>query len=368
MRSRLLKVCICAVLLPLFAASALSLAIATPAFLVPSTCGAVPSAAVISLPLPAGVSGRVSFYAARYDPRTGATLGALSLGAVNDVQPLASTFKPLVVHALLQDVDAGRFRLQSTFATTAANRSIETYPAGTNTLLTLAKRAISLSDNTAADILMRAYGAQRLARAVRAQSACTAVLLTTKAWWAAQAGLAAGVLGGDTVAGAQRYGAQAFEDRVQTASRLIVASQQVTGPAVEQGLETYFHGPSYTPALELALQNTSTAAAFTDLLARVLPGDDLKPATRQVFRGVMQSGCCQPKAGAIRASYWAAKAGSGWRILDVVGYVETADGKRLAYAYFNDQSDTTESESMELQIPAVVNWITANLQTLSASP
>ncbi|GGR14024.1 serine hydrolase [Deinococcus ruber] len=335
--------------------------------LTPAPCGPAPSIAATSLPLPAAVSGRVRFYAARYDPQTLAPLGAVALGRVNEVQPLASTFKPLVVHGMLEDVDAGRFTLSSVFTTTPANRSIERFPAGKNSLLTLAKRAIVLSDNTAADLLMLAYGPQRLARSVQAQSPCTSVLLTTKAWWTAQAGLAAGVLGTDTLAGAQHYAQQGFEDRVQTARQLIAASANVEAPALERALDSYFHGPAYTQALELALQNTSTVNAYADLMARTLPGNDLRPATRRVFRDIMEGGCCRPKQPALKTTYWAAKAGSGWRILNLVGYVETADGTRLAYAYFNDQSNTTDSEQMELQIPSVVKWIQANLLTL-ASP
>ena len=262
----------------LLAGVAGSLAASAPVSPTPPPCGPALSVPNTTLPLPAAVSGRVRFYAARYDPQTLATLNAVALGRVNEMQPLASAFKPLVVHGLLKDVDAGRFTLSSLFTTTAANRSIEAFPAGRNSLLTLAKRAISLSDNTAADLLMLAYGPQRLARDVRAQSVCTSVLLTTKAWWTAQAGLATGVLGSDTLAGAQRYAQQGFEDRLETARQLIGASATVDAPTLEHALDVYFHGPTYTQALELALQNTSTVNAYADLLARVLAGE--RPAPR----------------------------------------------------------------------------------------
>jgi beta-lactamase class A len=106
-------------------------------------------------------------------------------------------------------------------------------------------------------------------------------------------------------------------------------------------------------------------AAFADLTARTLPGDALKPGTRRLFRKLLSTGCCQPKQPLLRASSWAAKAGTGWRILNLTGCVETAGGQTVAYAYFNDQSGTEDSADMERQIGPVVKWIEANLLTLT---
>lgn len=333
----------------------------------PATCGPGVTAPAPATPLPASVSGRVDFYAARYDPRTLQPKAALALGQANAVHPLASSFKPLVVQAILQDVDAGRFTLSHTFTATAATRSIEGYPPGPTALSELVKRAIVRSDNTASDLLQLAYGPVRLARRVQQLSPCTTVLLTTKAWWAAQAGLSAGVLGPDTGAGALAYAGLPFDQRLQQAGRLIAASQQVSGPQVEAALDRYFHGPQYLPALELALQNTSTPQAYTDLMVRTLSGAGLQAETRQLFRRVLAAGCCQPKLPRLRASYWASKAGSGWRLLTLTGLVELPGGDLLAYSYFNDNSATTDAELMELQLPVVVRWIESGLLSL-ASP
>ncbi|KQR15505.1 serine hydrolase [Deinococcus sp. Leaf326] len=316
------------------------------------------------LALPTGVTGHVSFYAAEYDPKTRQPLRALTLGNPEDLQPLASIFKPLILQGVLQDVDAGKLRLNTVFTTTAANRSIEDYPAGNNTLQVLAKRAIYLSDNTASDILQLAYGPERLARAVRQSSPCTSVLLTTKAWWGAQAGLIPSVMTTNTAAGARVFGAQPFAQRLVTAKNLIAASQKLTGPDVERKLDVYFNGPTYTADMEVNLQNTSTARAYTDLMAQTLSGAALKPTTRKVFRDILATGCCRPKAPKLNATYWAAKAGSGWGILTLTGYVETPDGRNFAYTYLNDSSVTTDAEEMEKQIRPVVLWIEQNILAL----
>jgi beta-lactamase class A len=203
---------------------------------------------------------------------------------------------------------------------------------------------------------------------VNAKSACTTILLTTKAWWAAQGGLSGSVLGPDVFLGAQGYAERAFEDRLEMAGRLIAASKNVSGPAVEAAIDTYFHGPSYRPELELMLQNTTTAQAFTDLFADTMRSRDLRDGTRAVFRSIMRTGCCIAKNSTLRSVYRAAKAGSGWRILNLTGYAELPSGISLAYTYLNDQSATLDSEVIERQIKPVNAWIDQVLLELLNAP
>jgi hypothetical protein len=321
----------------------------------PVHCGQDVAVPVPQAVLPEIVTGRVGFYAAAY--RKGIRVSSVALGDPTAVFPTASIFKTLVVHAVMRAVDAGKLRLEQPFTTTAANRSIEAYPRGTHSLRELIERAIRDSDNTASDILHLTVGPKALAREIKAKSPCTTVLLTTKAWWAAQAGLASDILGSDLLSGARAYAEQPFDQRLETAVLLNAAARQVTAPAVEDALDAYFHGPDYTPDLELWLQNTTTAAAYTDLIVGVLPALDLRSRTRKLFRTIMREGCCIPKDMPIRAVYRAAKAGSGWRILTLTGYLELPDGLTLAYTYLNDCSDTLDAEEMEQQIRPINAWI-----------
>jgi beta-lactamase class A len=71
----------------------------------------------------------------------------------------------------------------------------------------------------------------------------------------------------------------------------------------------------------------------------------------------MRTGCCIAKNSALRSEYRAAKAGSGWRILNLTGYAELSGGITLAYTYLNDQSATLDSEDIEKQIKPVNAWI-----------
>lgn len=330
----------------------------------PAVCGnGVSPDGAASAP-PQEVTGRVAFYAAEYAPATLRVIRSIGLGALNELHPVASTYKPLVVEAALRDVDAGRLKLTTPLTTTAQNRSIEAYPPGTNTLAELAKRAIVQSDNTAGDILQQAVGTRRLAESLHWRSVCTSVLLTGKAAWAAQGLLQSAVLGDDLLEGAHRYAAQPFEERLNLAGRLNTNAGTFTGPEVETAIEAYFRGPLYDPRIDLAFQHTSTAKAYADLVARVYGGNNLKPAHRRLFREWLAQGCCRPQVPKLKATFWGAKAGSGWRLLTLTGLVETRGGRLLAYAYLNDGSTTLESEDMEAQIPAVAAWIEQSLTTL----
>lgn len=316
-------------------------------------------------PLPAGVVGRVAFSATVFGP-DGQPLREMTLGDVDSLHPLASTFKPLVVEAVLRDIDAGKLGLKTLLETTPGRRSIEAYPAGKNSVSTLAGRALILSDNTANDILQLTAGVTRVAQEVHDRSPCTSVLHTTKAIWALQSGLLPEVLP-NPAANASTYAALPFGTRLQLARLAVTGAQKLTGPAVEAALDVYFKGPTYTPDMELGVQNTSTARAFARLQAQIMPGAALKPATRALFRGWLadKKSCCKPKNPTFLPTFWGVKAGSGWRMLTMTGAATLKDGRTVGYALLIDQADPRLAEQTESWLRPLAGWIDAQLLRLT---
>lgn len=337
-----------------------------PVVFTPQTCGEVEPTQPVTEPFPLLVTGRTSFYAAEYDAAGRRVMHSVSYGPVTDVQPTASIFKSLIVDQVLQDVDSGRLSLNTKFKTTPENRTIEFYPAGTNTLGRLARRAIELSDNTAADILFLALGTERFGRSVLQKSPCTHILLTGKAAWAAQAGLLVNTLGPDVLAAALNYAGLPDEERLKVAQRLNAEAQRFTAPQLEKVLDAYFTGPDYSHVVDLAFQHTTTAKAYTDLVAQTYGGQHLQPGTAKFYRDLLSKGCCQPKKPKLKYTYWGAKAGTGWRFVTMTGYVETPEGRTFAYTYMNDMSEATDALSMEKQIRPVLGWIEQALLQLQA--
>ncbi|GGR33480.1 serine hydrolase [Deinococcus ruber] len=315
-------------------------------------------------PLPTTVSGQVDFLAGYYRP-DGTLLGTISLGNPDRLHPMASSFKPLVVHAVLADIDRGRLQLATPVAVSDATRSLGPFPAGPTPLSKLLDIAINGSNNTAADLLLLTYGPERLAREVHTNSPCTQVLLTTKGWWTAQSGLASSVIGSRTAAGVKAYGALPFEQRVKVAGRLIVAAQQVRASVLEPALDRVFASSSYDPASELDLQNVTTPRAYLPLVAGTLPGDDLSASSRALLRHILSTGCCRPAAPKLKNAQWWAKGGITWRVLNLTGVVERPDGSRLVYVYMNSLSNTHDAGALRASVPPVVDWIETQLQLLA---
>ncbi|MFB9995300.1 serine hydrolase [Deinococcus oregonensis] len=340
-----------------------------PPELTPLTCTAGTTAAPVQLAptsaLPAGVSGRVAFSAILFGT-DGQALQEMTLGNVNELHPLASAFKPLVVEAVLRDIDTGKLKLNTLLETTPGRRSIESYPAGKNSIATLARRALVPSDNTASDLLHLTAGVTRVAQEVHDRSPCTSVLHTTKAIWALQSGLLPEVLP-DPVRDAPTYAALPFRTRLDLARLAVLGSQRLTGPEVEAALDVYFKGPTYSPAMELGVQNTSTARAFARLQAQMLPGATLKPATRALFRSWLsdKESCCRPKNPTFKPAFWGVKSGSGWRMLTMSGAATLKDGRTVGYALLIDQADPQVAEQTERWLRPLAVWIDAQLLRLT---
>jgi len=315
---------------------------------------------------PAGVTGRLGFYAAEYDPRTLAPLRAVSLDP-DSTYPLASAFKTTVLHSLLRGVDDGRFRLGDLQTTTEAARSIESYSRGTNTLLTLASRMIHRSENTAADLLTLRVGLARIQADLEALGAVqTRVQFTTKAWWSVQAGLVPALFPpGQIASSARRFSQLSETDRLNVARQVLSAVKDVNADTLERRLDLYFKGPEYDPDTELYVQNTSTPREYACLNATLF-NRGLSAASGQVFRRLMATGLDHSPFPAPAFRYWGGKPGSGWRLLTLTGYAETASGRVVAYAYFNDRSDATDAEAVERQILGADAWIRTQVQAMLA--
>lgn len=355
-------------------AAALSTAHATTGTMTPERRQCQPAAAPIpthaALPRPSVVTGNSTLYIALYDAR-GVKTAEVVQGNADQTQPLASAYKTMVVYATLKAVDEGKLTLTQQIQTTAENRSIEDYPRGRNSVQTLAGLAIQKSDNTASDILHLAVTPRRVTELTAALSPCTAILLTSKGQWSAMAGLTPRVIPGSTPqafrASAQRYGALPLNDRLTAATSINTAAKAVNADQLLSALDRYFTGPAYHIENDLNLYNTSTARAYADLSAQVMRGNgQLTPATQALFRRIMSTGCCTKPTEPMgfKPLYWGAKAGSGWGLLTMSGYMELPDGRSAAYTYINHGSQTLDSEVIERQIRPVLNWVVANINLL----
>ncbi|WP_158263752.1 serine hydrolase [Deinococcus arcticus] len=311
---------------------------------------------------PAFATGQVGFYMAQLDPKTLAPLKVVT-HQPDRLFPLASTFKQLTLWAALRDVDAGRLNLNTRFAVTSSNRSIEFYRPGNRTLLDLARQMVVSSENTASDIVQLAVGPERLQAAARGFGTCaTRVQTTTKAMWAAQAGLIPEVYGPDTLSWAQTLLSLPETVQAQTAAGAVQASLRLSPERVLTDLEAYFRSPAYSPQLDVALQNRSTPREWASLVAQLHLRGGLTPQSANTFRRFLAEGCCAPKG--VTSRYWGSKAGSGWRLVTLSGLLQLQGGETFAYAYFNHGSDVLDSPEIERQLPQIARYVWDTAQRL----
>ncbi|MFT2722181.1 serine hydrolase, partial [Deinococcus sp. A31D244] len=326
-----------------------------------------PGAGVPELPYqpPTFASGPVGFYLAQIDPRTGTPLRVITHDP-DSLYPLASTYKQVIAWAAYRDINAGTLTLNTRLSVTEANRSIETYQPGTRTVQNLITRAISNSENTASDVLHLHLTPERVQALADAHGTChTRVNMTTKAWWAAQAGLLPGVYGPHLPTGAQQTFTAPPEQQAATAAQAVTQAQTLNADTLLNALDRYFYSPAYHPQTEVYLQNRSTPREWAALITRQYLDPTLTPTNRSALRRTLAQGCCRVNDPSV--TYWGSKAGSGWRNLTMSGLLTLNTGQTFVYAYFNTGSDLMDTALIERQLPSVAQYILQNARRIGKS-
>lgn len=340
------------------ATSALPSPVAPPA----ASCG--PSRAdvlTMDAPAPRNLTGQLGLYVAVVDPVTARPLRAVARNA--DTQfPLASSYKGPLVWAVLREVDAGRLHLSDRLVTDDANRSLGAFPKGANDVATLLRLMISRSDNTATDLLHRRIGLEKPQLLADELGLCrTRLLLPTKTWWTAQAGLSKDFPSGDLKNAAARYASAPRDEQLKLARSLDAAAKTYQASRVETALDRYFQSKVYSPEIDRDTQNASTPFEFATLLAHEHLRSGLSLGSQEFLRDTLKLGCCDKRAFG-PFTYFGGKGGSGWRILTMTGYLELPSGEKIVYVFMNHGSAKTVTTLSD--IPAAFEWINAAIARL----
>ncbi|MFC4453194.1 serine hydrolase [Deinococcus sonorensis] len=308
--------------------------------------GAPPTAAAPAAP--SRLSGRLGLYVAVIDPLTLKPLRAVAQ-APDQVFPLASSYKQAVLWALLKQVDAGQVKLSERFDVTTANQSLGNYPHDHSDVRTLAGRMIHNSDNTATDILHRRAGLASVQAIPERLNLChTRLILPTKTWWTAQAGLSPRFPGPATFARLRG------PDLLQAAEKMDQDAQQLRSDRLQLRLDDYFDH-RYAPETDLGTQNVSTPYEFAQLIAQEFLRPGLSAQGAALQREVMATGFGRSRLRApIR--YFGGKGGNGWRLLTYTGYFETPTGEHVVYTFMQHGAD--QSYTMH-NTAAAFAWINA---------
>lgn len=293
-----------------------------------------PAPAVPKAPAPPyELSGRLGLWVAEINPATLEVIGAVGTNP-DSVFPLASTYKQAVFWAVLREFDAGRLSPTERLDITPSSQSLGEYPFDGTNIRTLTDRMIRRSDNTATDLLHRRVGLAKVQAVADDLGLCqTRLILPTKDWWVAEAGLSDSYLAHPDWW--QRPDRNALAARIDADAR----GQQVSQLAPQ--LDHYFE-TVHQPRDDLGSHNLSTPYEFATLLAHEYLRSSLSPRAERwqhevAALGHGKSSLRAGQLGHIQTFY--GKGGNGWRLLTYTGYFQTKDGHHVVYAFMQHGAD-----------------------------
>jgi beta-lactamase class A len=310
-------------------------------------CSIIPTPIRFAKPpvIPKGITGRVGLFVGRFT--RGTKEFRLEQATWQNPQgqfPLASNFKTSVLFEMLRGVDSGSIKTTERFNVTRGNQSYGIYPYDNTALLELGKAMISWSDNTATDILFRRVGLDGLQPTAQRLGLCnTRLLLPTKTWWTAQAGLG----GADfpkysLVAASKRFANASYDTQLALAERLDQKAQGISAETLRRYLDQgYFAGRNggveTMSQIDRNLQNASTPQEWARFMWNAFVSYDLSTIGQKRFRGIMATGKGRVYL-RVPFKYYGGKSGNTARILTYSGFLETLSGDKIIYVYMNDSS------------------------------
>ncbi len=316
--------------------------------------------------VPKGITGRVGLFVGRFS--RGTKEFRLEQATWQNPQgqfPLASNFKTSVLFEVLRGVDSGKIKLEERFNVTKGNQSYGRYPYDNTPLLNLGMAMISWSDNTATDMLFRRVGLDALQPTAQRLGLCnTRLLLPTKTWWTAQAGL-----GGvdfpkySLVAATKRFAQAPYETQLALAERLDQKALNTNAETLRRFLDQgYFAGRNggveTMSQIDRNLQNASTPHEWARFMWNAFVSYDLSTFGQKKFREIMSHGKGRSYI-RVPFKYYGGKSGNTARILTYSGFLETLSGDKVIYVYMNDSSQNLATRD---ETNLAFNYINAALK------
>jgi len=181
----------------------------------------------------------------------------------------------------------------------------------------------------------------------------TRLILPTKDWWTAQAGLSG------NFPGAAAFASLRGPELLRAAQALDEDARRNRADVLQRRLDDYFDH-RYAPDTDLGTQNVSTPAEFAHLVAAEFLRSGLSADAQQMQRSVMATGFGRTRLQA-PVTYWGGKGGNGWRLLTFSGYLHTAGGEDVVYAFMQHGAD---QEYTMHNTGAAFAWINAAMKTV----
>ena len=248
--------------------------------------------------------------------------------------PLQSVFKVFAGALLLQKVDAGAYKLDASIV--VPERMLSVYwsplaesfrpPESTYPLTELVSLAVSVSDNTAGDLILRLGGGPKAMNALFAKAGIKGVRVDRY----------------EREIQPQFSGLEPFgPDEVINRAKFVEDVNAVPEARAKAALQAYLED----------VRDTSTPNGAADFIAALRDGKLLEPETTTFLLTCMantQTGENRVKAGLPKNVTWAHKTGTGGRVFGVnsavndIGMITLPSGRRVILAVFLSNMRATE--------------------------
>ena len=287
-------------------------------------------------------SGILGFYAAAVNPE------AHTLTVIDDLEsnadrafPLASSFKPAILHEVLRLLDDGTLDWNEQIEIPIYDRSLDggRIPSQMKAKKLVGKM-IGRSHNTSADVLFKRVGLAAPSATLSVWGlGAIRVTTPTREFWLALSGLVPEVLPYDQLpASTAAFDALDRAQQVDQVEALRAGGKNFSVKQIDRATRDFYRFGSWNQSTSFTIldhiDNVGTPRQMVGFLYRLFLANDLSPARNRLLRRQMARGDGASDRHHIKVPliYWGGKGGSDLGMGSVIGYGHTAKGTHILYA------------------------------------
>jgi beta-lactamase class A len=326
---------------------------------------APPQPASAQTPPTSGFTGDIGVYAVTISPTASEFLPISEVSSNPDQSfPLASSFKPLVLHAALRDVDAGVLGWRDRINIQASDHSLDYGGYGKRSpVKKLANKMIKRSHNTSTDVLFKTVGIGAPTAILDSWGLTNARVVTpTREFWLGLSGLVPSQFDSTDLANdAAAFAADTRAGQIATVEAVRSLGSGFSVDQIDRATNPFYNFNLYNQATTFDIlddiDNVATPREMVEAYWNMFFLNGLSAESDENFRKLMKKGDGRVDRRQINVPlrYWGGKGGSDLGMGSVAGYGETRNGKHIIYAIFGSRM-TDEDGDWDI-IETNIGWV-----------
>lgn len=316
-------------------------------------------------PPTSGFTGDIGVYAVTISPAATEFLPISEVSSNPDQSfPLASSFKPFVLHAALRDVDAGTLGWRDRINIQVSDRSLDYGGYGRRSpVKKLAIKMIKRSHNTSTDVLFKTVGIGAPTAILNSWGLNGMRIVTpTREFWLQLSGLVPSEFdANDLVNDAAAFASDTRAGQIATVEAVRSLGAGFSVDQIDRATNPFYDFNLYNQATTFDIlddiDNVATPRQMVEAYWRMFLQNGLSAESDENFRKLMKKGDGRIDRRQINVPlrYWGGKGGSDLGMGSVAGYGETRKGNHVIYAIFG--SRMTNEDADWTIIESLITWV-----------